>query len=82
MMIPAMDKRILGSLSDLYLRSTPFQKETMYFFTALLSPLCSLPRGKMKKIKSITWKDKFKTLINKQRARRKQIPQNTPTSIC
>lgn len=41
-MIPAMLMRIFGPLSSLYLRSTPFQKDTKYLFICTLSPPCNL----------------------------------------
>lgn len=41
-MMPAMLMRIFGPLSSLYLRSTPFQKDTKYLFIWTLSPPCNL----------------------------------------
>lgn len=47
--IPAILMRIFGPLSNLYLRSTPFQKDTKYLFICTLSPPCNLEpwNGKM-----------------------------------
>lgn len=42
--IPAILIRIFGPFSNLYLRSTPFQKDTKYLFICTLSPPCNLKR--------------------------------------
>lgn len=45
MMMPAMEILTLGPCSNLYLRSTPFQKEMTYLLMATLSSPCSLEQS-------------------------------------